>query len=521
MKFSEIINDQQLATEAIRRWITTALCIVVAIVTASWIVNQQFFMLALFAGVVIAVCVTVGMQRSAWILIVLAWELKGSINALSVPLATRDLVILVVAFSYLIQRVVGQTARRPTTTLGVLVSINCAYIAFTFLCHPVGLHALGSGTVGGRPYFNIFIGWCDYWVIAHMPDSYKSVTKVPLWLMVSATICGVIGLAVYIVPSITPYVWFFYSDIDISGYLGSLHATGEEAEVHRFLSLAPFGLMLVQFLSAYRPPLTLLNPLRGRFYLFVLGLVAILASGFRSVLLFAMASLVLASWFHRGWREVAWGGLVGALLLGFILFGQGRLFELPLTAQRALGSLPAKWDSVIKEEVTISNSRWDWWLRIIEGGTIKNWWVGDGFGLTEEDYRAITTENIGFEESVTLTGAFHSGPLTTIHNVGLVGLVLLYTLMIVAAVYSVKCVRRCRGTPLLPLAIFLAMQLVWEPIQFTFVFGSYADQVPEHFFLVGLLTLVWYMSEHTPSSRVPALTTRPSSRSNGSTLVSR
>src|ERR1017187_9919961 len=110
--------------------------------------------------------------------------------------------------------------------------------------------------MGVRPYFNIFIGWCAYWVIAHMPASYKSVAKIPLWLMLSTTISAAIVSIVYIFPSITPYVWFFYSEVDISGYLGSFSSTGQEEEVHRLLYLAPFGLMLVQFLSAYYRPLT-------------------------------------------------------------------------------------------------------------------------------------------------------------------------------------------------------------------------------------------------------------------------
>jgi len=67
--------------------------------------------------------------------------------------------------------------------------------------------------------------------------------------------------------------------------------------------------------------------------------------------------------------------------------------------------------------------------------------------------------------------------------------------MIAAAIYSVKCVHRCRGTPLLPVAIFLAIQLVWIPIHFTFVFGAFDQQLPDHMFLIGLLLLVWHMSE--------------------------
>lgn len=518
MKFSEIINDQQLATEAIRRWITTAVCIVVALVTADWIVNQQFLLLALLAGLAVTVCVTVGMQRSSWILIVIAWGLKGNIHALAVPLATRDLVIMVVTFSYLIQRVVGQTTRRSTGALGALVTINCAYIAFTYLCHPVGLRTFGAGTMGGRPYFNIFIAWCAYWVIAHMPDSYKSVIRIPLWLMASVTFSVALSVAVYIFPSITPYVWFFYSEIDISEYLGSLNATDEGSDIHRLLALAPFGVMAVQVLSAYFPPRTLLNPLRWRFYLFILGFAAILASGFRNSLLMAVASLALASWFHRGWRDVVIGGVLGGLFLAFLVFGQGRLFELPLPAQRALGSLPGQWDEAVRAEIKVSNSRWDWWRRIIEEGTIKNWWIGDGFGISQEDYTSISQKNVNFEESATLTGTFHSGPLTAIHDAGVVGLILLYTLMIVAAVYSVKCVRRCRGTPLLPLAIFLAIQLVWTPVHFAIVYGSYDNQLADHMFLVGLLSLLGYMSERIPRS--PALTAQPLSRNNGRTLGS-
>ncbi|MGD0060338.1 MAG: O-antigen ligase family protein [Verrucomicrobiia bacterium] len=517
MKFSEIINDQQLATEAIRRWITTAVCIVVAIVVAIWIAAGQFFFLALLAGVAVAAFVTVGLQRNAWILIVVAWSLTGSIHALSVPLETRDIVILVVTFSYLVQRVIGQTERRSTGVLGKLVAINCAYIAFTFVCHPVGLQTFGAETVGGRPYFKIFIAWCAYLIIAHMPDSYKSVTRIPLWLMASITVSAALALVVYIVPSITPYVWYFYSDIDVTDYLKGPAATAEVRGANRFLALAPFGLMLVQVLSAYFPPRTLINPLRWRSYLLLLGFVAILASGFRNTLLFAVASLALGSWFHRGWRDVVIGGVIGTLFIAFLVFGQGRYFELPLSAQRALGSLPGQWDDVIKDEVKISNSRWDWWRRIIEEGTIKNWWIGDGFGLTEKDYATISSGKAAFEDAATLTGSFHSGPLTAIRNVGVVGLILFYALMIVAAVYSVKCIHRCRGTPLLPVAIFLAIQLVWSPIHFALVFGSYDLQVTEHLFMVGLLSVVWYMSEHTPPSTASALTAQNLSRNNGRT----
>ncbi len=516
MKFSEIINDQQLATEAIRRWITVAICIVIAVVAAFWIAYQQFFMLALAVGVAVTAFVTVGMQRSAWILILIGWYMTGQINALPVPLSTGDVVVLLVTFSYVMQRVLGQTSQRSMSALGVLVVINCAWVAVTFAFHPVGVRALGAETMGGRPYFEMFIGWCAYWVIVHSPESYKSVARIPLWVMASMIFSTLIGVTVYISPSITPYVWFFYSSVDISEYLGSLRAVGTETEIHRINALGPFGVTLIQFLSAYYPLRKFLNPVRWQFYLIALGFVAILASGYRNRLAIALAYVALAAWFHRGWREVALGGTIGAALLGLLVFGQGRLFDLPLPMQRALADFPGQWADVIGEEVRGSNARWDWWRRLLqEGGIAKNWWIGDGFGMSETDYEV--SRHLSFEDSANIRGMFHNGPLTTIRYAGVVGLVLFYALMIGAAVSSVKCVRRCRGTPLLPVAIFLAVQLIWTPVHFTFIYGAYDSQVPEHLFLIGLLTLVWRMSERRPPSTEPAVVTRPFSWNNGGT----
>jgi len=128
---------------------------------------------------------------------------------------------------------------------------------------------------------------------------------------------------------------------------------------------------------------------------------------------------------------------------------------------------------------------------------------------------------MGFVEAADITGSFHSGPLTTIRCVGIIGLIPYYALVIAAAVSSVKCVRRCYRTPLLPVAIFLAIRLVWEPLHFTFIYGSYADQLPEDIFLIGLLTLVWRMSERQPPSSEPTVIARPLFWNNGTARVPR
>ncbi len=105
-----------------------------------------------------------------------------------------------------------------------------------------------------------------------------------------------------------------------------------------------------------------------------------------------------------------------------------------------------------------------------------------------------------------LTGAFHSGPLTAVHYVGGVGLVLFYVLMTAVAYYSIVFVRRCWGTPLQPLAIYLAVQGIWSPIHYTFVFGGYDGEFPQYLLYAGLLRLLIRMTQEMEATpRPPAV----------------
>jgi hypothetical protein len=516
MKFSEIINDQQLATEAVRRWLTTAICVAIAILTAYWIASAKFFLLFLLAGVAVVAFVTAGLQRNAWILIAIGWSFKGQIHALPVPMATCDVIILLVTFAYAAQRVVGQATYRSRGVLGALVFINFFYLAFTWVLHPVGVHALGAETMGGRPYFSAFTALCAYWVLVHMPESYQGVSRIPLWLVAGTTVSAAVSAIVFIAPGLTPYVWYFTSDVSITGYVYDvLNPAATAPELRRFTTMGPFGLALVQLMAAYFSPSKFLNPSRWQFYLIVLGVAAILSSGFRNILLLALVSVVLAAWFHRGWREVILGGLLGAVLLGFLCYGQGRFFDLPLPAQRALGSLPGQWDERVRSDIETSNDRYQWWKQLLQEGFVKNWWVGDGFGVTETEYNLMAGGTVQSREGAEITGGFHSGPLTAIRHAGLVGLVLIYSLMIATAIYAVKLVNRCRGTPLFPAAVFLALDVCWRPVHFTFLFGAYEESLPELLLMAGLLTVIWHMSEHpplpparTPSAKPVSLTNR-------------
>jgi hypothetical protein len=50
--------------------------------------------------------------------------------------------------------------------------------------------------------------------------------------------------------------------------------------------------------------------------------------------------------------------------------------------------------------------------------------------------------------------------------------------------------KRCRGTPLFPVAVFMAIQLIWGPVHYTFVFGGYNGYLPDLIFRLGILRLL-------------------------------
>ena len=476
------------------RLVTLLTGIALAVVVGYWLGIGQNTYLGYLMGLAVLVVVTLGMQRKAWILIPLTWLWAGSISKLPLPFAVRDLGVLLAVASYVAYRVLSQENLRPKLhLLDLLVGLNVMYLAFTVVKNPVGFNAFGASTVGGRPLVNICIAIMAYWVIIRLPGSVTEVSRIPYYLFISAAFMSGLNLLIYIVPSLTPTVMSWYSGLDIGLYLGGLHGT---QGVQRLKGMMSFGFQLFLLLCVYYPPGTLFDPRRGRFYAMLLATVSILVSGFRGILLWMVAGFGISGWLRRRWRELVVAGFVGAALVAVLAFGQGRFYDLPTTVQRSLTFLPGRWsEAAITDAESSSTWRFDLWRKVVEWNLIKNWWFGDGFGANVEDLIAtLSGGQRQYTDFIILTGAFHSGPLTAIRYVGTCGLLLLYLLSISAAIYSYKCAVKCRGTLLFPIAIYLAIQLIWGPIEYAFIFGGYDAYLPDLLFHVACLRLLIRMS---------------------------
>ena len=116
---------------------------------------------------------------------------------------------------------------------------------------------------------------------------------------------------------------------------------------------------------------------------------------------------------------------------------------------------------------------------------INNKIMGDGFGFSRAELSAMERQQflsgeISQEDSM-IIGAFHNGPLSAVRFVGIVGLILYYMLLIYSAVYAWRLIRAADGSDYFPLALFIGLAVIWEPFNYTFVFGAFDSGLAECF----------------------------------------
>lgn len=463
-----------------------------AVVLGYWIGvgEQQYLLIA--GAFALAVLVAVWLQRRAWILIVLGWLVTGQFNPVSSYFPVQHLAVMMAVAAMIGYYALTKTdLRQPLKVLDWIVLLNFFWLAITFVVNPVGSDRFGAETIGGRPYMNAAFALVAYWVIVRLPDAIKPISKIPVYLAIGPFVIGLINVTAYVLPALAPVMMYYYSEVDLTMYVVG-GATGKD--MVRLTGIGYAAVPLLWALCAYHSPRKLLNPARPWFYLLLLAIVAILFSGFRSVFVQVFPAFAFSALFHRGWREMVLAAGLGGLLLTGVIIGQGRLYQLPPPAQRALCFLPGNWSEAAVMDAEISNEgRFKWWRDVIQQRLIHNWWVGDGFGVKKEDLygRNLT-------ETVMNLGVYHNGPLSTIRYVGIVGLALFYCLMFMAAYYAWRIVRQCQHTILLPLAIYLASQLLWWPIHYTFIYGGYHKDLSLFVFLAGLLRLTIRLTETEP-----------------------
>jgi hypothetical protein len=492
--------------------IVVAVGIVGALLVGFWIGDELLLPLLLFFGIIATGAALLILRERIWILVPCFWYVTGKLGPC--PFTVRELVVLA-AFGFFVVFLALRVIRAKVKMelLDWLVFLNCAYLATAFARNPVGVSALGSSMVGGRPYIDAVIGFLAFVTLTRMACGPNLARRLPFFATLPQIGVSLLVAITHYVPSTVPMAARIYSDADTSEYFQQ-QVGSTEGEANRVFGLLGGAQVGLQALLGYFPPLTLLSPRwLGRFLCFATVCVGFALAGFRSGILYLGFAFTIAAYFRNGIARALIVMAAGGVSVGALLVAQNTGFNLPVTAQRALSFLPGNWNADAKADAEDSNQwRFYMWDVVLRTDTyVHNKLLGDGFGFSNYELQIMEQQEEGGQgfvggarqESSLIQGAFHSGPLSAVRYVGVVGLTMYILLLVAAASYAWGLIVVTRGTNFFPLALFIGIPTIYEPLQYILIFGGFDSGFPNTLFLCGMLKMLSKgVKDHLPSARV-------------------
>ncbi len=511
------MNLRNISANQIVVWAALLLGLLLAVVIGSAVGSSDMRLAAgLIAAIPVAV-IFVKLKTNIWVLLPIGWYLTGRLPWLPVPFTVRDLCFMAVIFFFtLFFATRAFPWKRKTSTLDYLIYINLAYLATVFTRNPVGFWAIQSSMVGGRPYFEIALAFGAFLILSRVQLSDFLAKVFPLFFLIPAWSLALLDSVARLLPQSGYALNSIYSGVGSAGVSGVLQQEARLGET-RITGLVQAGVSSVTALCAKFNPVTLISPLYpGRLILLAASFGAIFLSGFRGALLFALVAFLLAVVLRRNVRDLWVSSAVALLGILVLISIQGNILQLPLTMQRALSWLPGDWNQEAVADAEGSSQwrfeMWGWaWNdeRILRDRT----W-GQGFGLSLDDMNLIAGSLMAGEgggtrlggsdrENFMITGSFHSGPLSTIKYIGVVGLSLYFPLMCYMAILAWRLCRRAYGSKAFTLSLFVGIPIIYEPFNFVVIFGALDSNYSQLLFWAGLLNMLSnYIDNFTPESNL-------------------
>lgn len=476
------------------------LAVLFAIVIGGNVAEGNISRLGMYAGIALAAIGAFGLRTSVWVLIPICYGLGGSLGGGRLPISVQELAVLFCFGLFIVFKALKAVPPFPKLNFcDKLLIINLIYLSTVFFRNPVGVEFMRSSLIGGRPYFEIFIACCGFWVLQHVALKPKLATWLPALFCIGSIINAASGFIAQFAPGVGARLGMLYS-----GFLPAQNAGPAlqlvDSSVTRHEYLAGFGVNVGRAVVSYLSVFKLI--FFQNFFLssfFYLSAVAILFSGFRSNLIGWVFAAGLASYLRGGLRAVfplVATGLAGVVMLVVM---QTAGLQVPLAAQRALSFIPAPWDQRAAGNAK-STVEWRvemWQLALTSDRYIKDKLLGDGFGFDPSELRGwasmsamrLSTSS-GLQDYFMITGDYHSGPVSSIRFVGYFGLFLITALLIGIAIYAGKIIRMSRGSVFFPLALFFGISAIYQPLCFWLIYGAYGEDFVQIIFTLGMLNLI-------------------------------
>jgi hypothetical protein len=435
-------------------------------------------------GVALVTCIAMG--RRIWLLIPfmaavgLQFRIPGQPSTLLIAQG------LVIGFSLILLLMRRLPFRFNFTELEIWGLILTAFVTQVYVRNPVGLNVFGGGTVGGRAYVLFGITFFTAFLLAGIrvpPGELKTALRLSI-------LGGLINFGASMIGRFVPTVGYYlgdsYVDASITDHTGQ-RTQEDVGAASRVNFLGTLAKNISLWVSSFKAPLMAsFHPLFAP--VIMISLAAAGLSGYRNVIGAVGLTYFIGICYRGGFAQVIISSLVGAIGLSALAVINA-VAPLPPNIQRSLAFLPGTWEQRYKIE---GESSTDWRVEIWEEVLLTDRWIenkflGDGLGFSARELQSqlaageskINAKGIsGFDahrESILASGDYHSGPVQTVRMIGYAGLLVLILFQIRLAVHAHRAIKRCRDTEWFPIALFIGIPLIWNPIYFVFIFGTFSS----------------------------------------------
>lgn len=347
----------------------------------------------------------------------------------------------------------------------------------------IGLHSMGAEVSGGRHYITLIGGILGYFALTALQIPAQQV-GLYVGLFFLAGVSNVIGDLASFLPSSLNFIFAFFPvngyDMDTGVGMTNFHP--------RYAGLGNLGAAGFLFmLSRYGARGILLAGKPWRWVLLGIFAVCTLFGGFRSIIIMCGMVFTFQFFMERMHRSkimpvLIFAGVIAATLL--IPFAS----KLPFTFQRSLAFLPLKLAPAARLDADASS---DWRLEIW-----RDTWpkvpeyllLGKGYGISQSELDIAGNQNfrdISSAETVSISGAYHSGPLSVLMPFGAWGgiAILWFWFASLRALYD----NFRYGDPAFrTINIFLFAYFITKVLLFLIIFGAIEGDLASFAVLIGL-----------------------------------
>ena len=271
-----------------------------------------------------------------------------SLNLPTIPLGSRqissqELAIALASLLFILRIAMhNQPIKlRPIWSWPIFFYLACVALSYTI--HPVGLWAFGSNSGGARFYVKIALSFSAFLILSSIVPKERHLKFILIACLIGNLItAGWNILSYFLFPAFT---WLTTAPT----------AFAEEESFYTWhQALSQISLPVYTFILVSMPFQRLFS-VRNLFWsipCLLLCLVFTALSGKRAAMAMMFLFPLIIALARKEYLFLLLGGFVGTVILSVAVLGQGRLFVLPLAAQRTLVNLPGQWDARVLSSTT-------------------------------------------------------------------------------------------------------------------------------------------------------------------------